>query len=186
MNHYIFNSTPINGEFLKTCLAIKSDKLGNLEDYKFLTKKTDEEDGFSCWSWAFSAPGEHVNLNDIAESNSEIVLAQKPLMRRLCDQAEASEIKLLSFQSVASTTVNDIKLKLVQLKQGEEPSTLEFQIALSLTLINIVNHFEEKPEELFDFPIFISYKNKHNLGADYLVEDFLETVKLSLIAGSAF
>jgi len=184
MVYYIYKSKQISEkEFLFAYLALKTNESGNIEDFKFKSKINTKNE--IPWSFAYTSKGIHKDVKDIDDKSEQILQDNVERMSNLFIEVESNQIKEIAQKSIAATTIKELKSRLIKIK-SEEPSFLEFQLAMCMLLIKIAEYFEKNPEELYDFPLFNDYKKKHKLGEDFLVEDFILMIQTGFFAGNSF
>lgn len=182
MLYYIYDQKPINEKTkLMSCMVYK-DKGFAPPETKFTFEVVGINEVFpEAWkAWFFNgSKNPNLWLNELTIDNFEplnrdsskgLVGAYKAIFQ---EEWEKHIVKI-NTKNILNTTVSDIINKLKTTKEESEIKELDKQIAFSMTLIKIAAYLEEYPEQMTEFPLYLSYLKKHKLTSDeYPVEDFV-------------
>lgn len=181
MLYYIYEQKDINEEQkLMCCMVYKSNGFAAAET-KFTFEVVDKKDSFpQAWkNWFFNgSKNANLWLSELNETNFPPLALKKNLIENyqsiFKEEFEKYEIKVETNNDILNVTVQDILNKLKITKEDGELKELDKQIAFSMALIKISAYLEDNPEQMTEFPLYLSYIKKHKLTVDeYPVEDFV-------------
>lgn len=180
--YYIYKQKPIDNFSKLMCCMVFKDNGFAAPETKFTFEVVGIKEVFpEAWKAWFFNGSKNVNLwlNEVNENNFE------PLKRESTkglvevyneifqEEFEKHSLKLET-NDILNITVQDILNKLKETKEDGELKELDKQIAFSMALIKISAYLEDNPEQITEFPLYLSYIKKHKLTVDeYPVEDFV-------------
>lgn len=182
---YIYKEKKINENFkLCCCMVLKNNGFAGVET-KFNFQKTGIENAcpeeWSNWFFAENTKNVHLWIDSVNEMNCPPLLidSNKNLIKtyeEIFNEEFEKEMIQIKTNKILHITGKEILDKLTLIK-GAELTELDKQIAFAMTLIQIAAYLDSNPEQMTEFPLYLSYIKKHKLSVDeYPVEDFINDI----------
>ncbi len=182
---YMYKELKIN-ELLKLmcCMVFKNNGFAGAET-KFVFKVTENTnicpDEWKDWFFKENTKNVHLWLDNVNEmnfpplafdSNKNIIQNYENIFN---EEYENQVIKIKS-NKIMHITGKEVIEKITLIK-GAKLTELDKQIAFAMTLIKIAAYLDNNPEQMTEFPLYLSYIAKHKLTTDeYPVEDFVSDI----------
>lgn len=167
MIYFIYKKEENNGIHEVACLAI------NVEDNKVIDTKIIKEsflkdENFSTkWTWSDLTLENHSMLDNFKDSISQDYFF---LAHKILDKALSSNIK----SSFLNITTGDLIEKFKELEDIDK--NIKIEISKNILMFKAFMFFNENPEEIYDFPLFLELKEKTG-NSDYMIEDWISDME---------